>query len=112
MAVKKASALAGKPLETQEELTKVVTAKSFTAKGGLSQEELLKKEQRRKEREAKAQQLIDEKNPRANKTALSMTIRWNQFESEQLDKLQDTLGLTRVGVIRLAVNQLIKKEFS
>jgi hypothetical protein len=42
---------------------------------------------------------------------LSMTIRFNEAEAAALDKLKTKKGLTRIGVIRLAISEMLEKEF-
>jgi|APLak6261673822_1056097.scaffolds.fasta_scaffold15665_2 hypothetical protein len=45
-----------------------------------------------------------------NRTFLSISIKFSQEESDKLDALKKIKGLTRIGVIRLAIAELYNRE--
>ena len=56
-------------------------------------------------------ELVPEKNVNTKRDYLNMTIRFNETEAVALDKLKTKKGLTRIGVIRLAITEMLEKEF-
>lgn len=53
-----------------------------------------------------AEQIVNKK-----RDYLNMTIRFNETEAAALDKLKTKKGLTRIGVIRLAITEMLEREF-
>jgi hypothetical protein len=54
---------------------------------------------------------VTDKNVSTKRDYLNMTIRFNEIEAAALDKLKTKKGLTRIGVIRLAITEMLEKEF-
>jgi len=58
----------------------------------------------------KTKEEIDKKSPTAKRNGFGISMRFNDFELEQLERLRAKFGLTRLGIIRLAIAKLIEQE--